>query len=120
MSDNVNNEQDVEVLMESVYLPAFIKSCAANGVPIQDEQGLRSALDIAARLNYLEVAEAQTAASTTSALMKQASDVLGDQFQEMGLSSPTEASAVEKQASAVCDPRVLAALNRLSGAAASS
>lgn len=117
MSDKTDNpEQAVEVLMESIYLPAFIKSCVENGVPINDEQSLHSALDIAAKLNYLEVAEVQNTASAAGGLMKQASDVLSDQFTEMGLEQPVQE---KKASSTVNDERVLNALNQITAAASS-
>ena len=64
MNENMTREQ---VLEQRVYLPHFVKACAAQGIPMESQEDLANALTIAVRLRDIP-----PAVSPTSNLLKAA------------------------------------------------
>jgi hypothetical protein len=99
VSDNDTKEAAVagaqDVMFQKVYVPEFVKQCAANGVAFDasDETQVASLLKIAFSLRARAEAEARAAAAGSRETIKVAADMLeadtfGDRAEQAGPSAP--------------------------------
>ncbi|RKX22365.1 MAG: hypothetical protein DRP45_11455 [Candidatus Zixiibacteriota bacterium] len=104
-------EQAGEVLFDHLYVPAFIKQCAARGVEIQTPDDLLEALD---NVNRIKQAEVQlTSDDGDGSIHKQASAALSSLF---GEEPSGDDAAFHKFASEVTPtPEALAAAKLVAG-----
>lgn len=107
-----------EMLVGAVYVPAFVKACAAKGVTFQNDEELSQALQISEMLAVLEAKMAAEKGVTTSALLKQGSELLRQGLSVAGVNiSPAVSADVSSDAQALLQvDEIKSAVSQLVGA----
>ena len=94
-----------QVMLQKIYVPAFVKSCALRGVQLTDAD-LPSALQIVDRLRQVHANDLQKQSQQVTGVIKSAAAALD---QHLGLAAPVRDT---RDVSAFLqDPEIVAALN---------
>ena len=108
-TEALSPEQDV--LFKEVYLPAFVKKCAYNGLAIHDEAGLQEALQTAAMVDMALQRTQTSSIKTASASLKSALGLdVEEQQTKQAQAKQAAVASVAKNPAVV--KAVLASLNR--------
>ena len=82
-----------ETLYEKVYVPAFLKEAARQGLALRTEKDVEDALKVAALVRCHEIAAAEKQAQDTSTLLSKAASLL--EQNTLGVAEQTDASDIE-------------------------